>query len=858
MPSKTKSSNRQAHQEGGKQLALTSGQHIISTLLVLSYGYITVLTPNLMTLDSSGPKWLSLSILNLLGWFYILYQRNSDPKWASPFRFFEARAGIIYGALMLSMLLSFTQAINVVESLMTFAKLFTTFSAAWITSLLLIRNPKALTPLVLGMTALLLFDSLSVLKAGLEYGQGKLKSISSIKAGYSNKNILAAALFLKLPFTLWLLTFTRSWKKYLAIFVLVFALLAVLIMSARAFYLGIIFLSLLYLIFLVVRYRQTKENTYLSQGLIYGLSLTLAFALFTTLRTLHYPETQTRHNEGFASQLSTVQKEAKSGNARLTFWGYSLNMIQENPILGVGLGNWKIHILEDENKTDPQFQYMLKAHNDFLEMTSETGIAGGLIYLSLFIIVFGAFVKIALRLMPRQANAFYFLSGLGIFAYSVDAFFNFPNDRPEIQSLFVLFIALHIAASYQSKRSQSSEKPSRQSSQPKGGLLKASAISLIILIGAGSSVLLALNFQSLRVQRTIRDELKAPEKSFDSEDLIAEFPRIPNLSAVSEPINVLIAKTLIKEKKYKAVLKLLRGNNHNPYDSRHDFYLSVAYSNLDKLDSAQLYAEKAYKLKPLYYTYTKHYANVMEKKKGIEGAIARLDSFLDDDRDKVNAWRYRAALYNRMGEFKSAVATMDTALIYAPEDPKLIELKREYVTNYYAPKYAQAIKQYNQENYEKAIKYFEESEAGYKRAGGFQSLPEFLKLWARSHLNLGHNEKSRSLFLKMIENDSTNFYALMNLGNIAFHHDKDYEQATSYFKKCLSAESPDYWLSYKNLGTLYLIQKEKDKAIKYYEKALAYGNSKTIYKNLYLLWKEKGNREKMKHYQALINGLKTP
>jgi tetratricopeptide (TPR) repeat protein/O-antigen ligase len=858
MSSKTRTSLRQSNRAAGKQLPLSNGQHIISSLLVISYGYITVLTPNLMTLDSSGPKWLSLSILNLLGWFYILYQRRLSPKWVSPFNFFEARAGILYSALMLTMLLSFTQAINVVESFMTFAKLFTTFCAAWITSLLLIRNPRAITPLALGMTVLLLFDSLSVLKAAFEYGQGKINSISSIKAGYSNKNILAAALFIKLPFALWVLNFTRSWKKYLAIFVLVFALLAVLIMSARAFHLGLIFLSLLYLIFLVIRYRQTRERVYLNQGFIYGLSLILAFGLFTSLRVLHYPENSSGQNESVASQLSTVQKEAKSGNARLTFWGYTVDMIQENPVLGVGLGNWKINILKDENKTDAKFRYMLKAHNDFLEMASETGLPGGLIYLSVFIIIFGAFVKIVLRFVPRETNTFYFLSGLGIFAYSVDAFFNFPNDRPEIQSLFVLFIALHIAATNISKSGPSSKKPNPQKSQFKGRALKASVISLIILIGAGSTVLLALNFQSLRVQRTIRDELKHEEKSFDSEDLIAGFPRIPNLSAVSEPINVLIAKTLVKENKNEAILKLLKGNNHNPYDSRHDFYISQAYSNLGQLDSALLYAKKAYKLKPLYYTYTKHLANLLAKKKDIEGAIARLDSFLDNDRDKVSAWRYRAALYNRMGEFKNAVTTIDTALKYSSKDQILIELKREYLTNYYAPKYAQAIKQYNQKNYNKAIEYFEKAEAGYKRAGGFQSLPEFLKLWAHSHLKLAHNEKSKKLFLKLIENDSTNFFALMNLGNIAFHHDKDYDQATSYFKKCLSAENPDYWLSYKNLGTLYLIQKEKDKAIKYYEKALEYGNSKTVYKNLYLLWKEKNNRERMKHYQALINGLKTP
>ena len=34
-------------------------------LLLLAYGFVTVLTPNLQTLDSNGPKFMSLAILNL-------------------------------------------------------------------------------------------------------------------------------------------------------------------------------------------------------------------------------------------------------------------------------------------------------------------------------------------------------------------------------------------------------------------------------------------------------------------------------------------------------------------------------------------------------------------------------------------------------------------------------------------------------------------------------------------------------------------------------------------------------------------------------------------------------------------------
>ena len=38
-----------------------------------------------------------------------------------------------------------------------------------------------------------------------------------------------------------------------------------------------------------------------------------------------------------------------------------------------------------------------------------------------------------------------FLSVFGLLAYSFDAFFNFPQDRPEIQSLFAIYLGLFVS-----------------------------------------------------------------------------------------------------------------------------------------------------------------------------------------------------------------------------------------------------------------------------------------------------------------------------------------------------------------------------------------------------------------------------
>lgn len=66
-------------------------------------------------------------------------------------------------------------------------------------------------------------------------------------------------------------------------------------------------------------------------------------------------------------------------------------------------------------------------------------------------------------------------------------------------------------------------------------------------------------------------------------------------------------------------------------------------------------------------------------------------------------------------------------------------------------------------------------------------------------------------------------------------------------------DSPDYFLVYNSLGSLYIIQDQPDLAIDSYENALRYGSSKEIYGNLYLLWQTKNNTQKAEYYKALMD-----
>ena len=200
-----------------------------------------------------------------------------------------------------------------------------------------------------------------------------------------------------------------------------------------------------------------------------------------------------------------------------------------------------------------------------------------------------------------------------------------------------------------------------------------------------------------------------------------------------------------------------------------------------------------------------------------------------------------AMLYSSIGEFEKSNQIMSNNTAITLEEKNFNNLMNA------------GIGAYNQGKYAEAIEYFKQCDPLFEKFGGYIKFPDFLNSWARSHLNIGQVIEAKAIFQRVILVDPRNYYAMMNLGNIAFHNETNYSLATFYFSKCIESNSPDYFLSFSNLGTLYLIQNQPEKAIENYEKSLKYGTSEMVIRNLFLLWRSKGNQEKMVHYNALIN-----
>jgi len=609
-------------------------------LILLGYSFVTVLTPNMNTLDSNGPKFYTLAILNMVAFIILLVGRRLNPKQPLFGSFFRNRIGFVYTLFLVVSLVSFSKAINIHESVLTLTKIFTVFSSAIIVSVILREHKRYLYLVATVLALLLVFDSLTVFYSTIVR---KMDSYSIISI-YSNKNILASAIFVKIAFVLWLMAFGKWWVKIPGFLILVIALLALLYMKTRAFYIGSVVLLLTYGLFMIIRFYKNSSKLKAILFTVF-LPVVIIAVLLSFSAAMKYldPKSDISLKTGFAvftERLKSLSQEKEGLRAQAML--HSVYLITENPLLGVGTGNWKVAVLKYEGPQTGEHIYMYKNHNDFLENFAETGIFGGALFVGIFLLVFTNFIVAFFRARKGEEDAYkwLFLPAFGLFCYSFDAMFNFPTDRPEIAAFFTIFVGAGIAFSpptlfkkfyaFLNRPQQSVKK--KKGPQPYQPMIPFTshtfnvAVSLVFIILLLISVyILNLNFESLKLQRIAKQELLSGTLTTSSEKFLTEFPAIPDIGCEGVPIAVVKGRYLILEGKYKQALDILKQDHSSPWDTRPEFFIALTFAMLGQSDSALTYTNKVYAMKPYFSKNISVMSSALEAKGNLTEALKVLD-----------------------------------------------------------------------------------------------------------------------------------------------------------------------------------------------------------------------------------------
>ena len=574
----------------------------ICTVIITLYLLVEML-PKMAIQDQMGLHWLLLAILNFLSLSYIF----SNQKLINPLQFkslFKNAISIPYLLFFTISGLSIVLAVNPIESMVVYSRLLTSVLAFFVIGILLFNKIHLLKNIALAVTILSFIQGFetvtyfykNVNKIPIDVLIGNLQGTTG------NKNVFAAAFIIKLPFIFYCLFTRQNMLKFLTILSLFLCLFSVFLINARAAYLGLILeLAIITSGMIYLNWKDLKSKKQLT-----NVSYIIAVLLLSFIISQHSLKNATKDTSSafgtLATRLGTLAEQNTSEtNIRLAYWEKSLDFIEEKPFTGVGIGNWKLYTPLYTNTLLDDNIFSKHPHNDFIEIAGETGIPNALIYLSIFIAALFLTIKTLISERSLEEKTIAIIAFASLSGYFVDAFFNFPAERPNIQLLFALVLAILLTNWLSGK-------------MPNQAIGKNKSVKIFamvaILLCIGSIYVNAMVFKSSKAQHIVDNDLAAidgidsalPKYKFEEVDKM--FPSFPNIGENSETIGYKKAKYLQKEKRFDEAIKLLDSVHYQMPNLAYGDYLKCnIYLEKKQLDSAFKYGKKAAYAKPRHFYY---------------------------------------------------------------------------------------------------------------------------------------------------------------------------------------------------------------------------------------------------------------
>ena len=402
------------------------------------------------------PQLLVLQAALLVLWLVPGYAhvRSLPPVSFRVLRLWIVPTFIVYLLIGMASLL---QSINIGESVFELLRLFT-FFLFFITVLLLfdLHYLQAyigvfnIVGFAIAVIAILQFSNLGF--TGLPGGGRSY-------ATQGNQNILATSLLLIVPFTL--MGRRLSQKPMMRYFSTVNFLLIVfclVVTMIRAAWLGLIVsgIAAAVLYYLLMRRSRAKSVGIPWKKIVYGAFI-LFFVVLLAVLSMDTIGTGMFKNIALVQRFGSIfDIHHESVNERIQVWKKTLEMVEDYPILGVGLANWRILFPKYGLKYTSgrwgtvQFQ---RPHNDFLWILSEMGVLGLLAFLA--VVGFAVFYVFKVLSQKKDTLVDYVVlfSFMGMTAYLVNSFFCYSRERIFPLLMFHLFLAV-IAKSYYSRKNE--------------------------------------------------------------------------------------------------------------------------------------------------------------------------------------------------------------------------------------------------------------------------------------------------------------------------------------------------------------------------------------------------------------------
>jgi len=715
--------------------------------------------PDLGGADVMGAQWLYTSIVDLVVFGYLILNMNKYKEAIQAI--FNSRFTLIYLIYFIWALISISYAMNAIEAMVCLARLASTFLLFINISVFLYKKDLSsfYMSIAIVMSFILLYDALFVITGFSKNIESMAldQNIVSLMGNNGNKNVMAASLLIKVPFTLYLIVKSKIAGKILGFVSLFFGIFGLFILNTRSTFVGLLLILIIFSVTTIYFLYKSNKKQIVFQLLYFMIPVIMAFfsANFVLDNAVQMQE--------FQGGYGTVTKRigdinvASEENSRIHLWWAALDYFKKHPLLGAGYGNWKLASIPYEKERTNDLFVPYHSHNDFFENGADLGVIGMVSYFLLFLVLGIVTIRIWQNNNAKQYHFIATISLMALACYFIDAFFNFPTERTIMQTMLAFSFALVMAPAYILNEQWVASPKFRLFTQP---IAKYVFILLTLAILLPAVYINNQVYESLKVQKFVMGEIDAdPKMALD--DVKTAFPTFPNLSTSTLPIKALVARYYFRDKMYDESMRLLKeSENVNPALHYNDFIRTAIFAAKQQYDSTAFYAYRAFYNWPRANSYYKNALFAAAKLKDTT-EINKIYSVYKKYRDGGEAVnQYLLAMYEvKGGADKHMNFVLDTASVRFKADSAILSNARNLFTRGVMNNQSsgQSINNVNQF----AI------EAG--------------KLFAK-----GDYAKAANLYIKASEAEPNNYTHFENVA-ICFYTNKSYQKSLSYFDKAISS-----------------------------------------------------------------------
>lgn len=301
------------------------------------------------------------------------------------------------------------------------------------------------------------------------------------------------------------------------------------------------------------------------------------------------------HNGSVKERIQSISTE--SANPRIPAWINTIEMISDQPLIGVGVGQWPViyPMYHDRRAFDVilnETTTLKHLHNEYLELFANYGLIG-------YIFIIWVFISSALMLLRvlksnrNTANALIiFLSLLG---FLIESFFSFPI-KAYYPMLFVIIMLALLSHIYDLSYLNGKTYKYRYD---KNTVVKKYIVNIFFAFLMIFSVVIFYFSYSWALSEKYREYAYVFERNHDyglaksaamrSKNYLSFLPDIQNIVGTSE-LNLGNYK--------KAIESLMKSINYQPYQSNALFNLSLAYRSLNNFQKELEVLETLTKINP--------------------------------------------------------------------------------------------------------------------------------------------------------------------------------------------------------------------------------------------------------------------